>query len=258
MSPKPAETRDPRRRNGTAPVTSAAASAAETVPARIRSKRWIAAVAFAVTLAVVGVAVVMSSERTFDAAGAQATVDRYFAAYNDGDDERVTALLAPDATFDWTYAGTGYDRSAWEIRMAWFLGQGASLVDKDCAVEPAGVDDFTVVCDYGTHFSTTSAIGQAPVPTWTTFRVGPKGIVHFGEETLEPDYLFTNEPFLRWMQTHFPEESEAADFDDFASVEEARRHGDLRARYAARWADAIEAGGCEWRFPGCAPVPLSG
>lgn len=242
--------------NGVGSAPSGRAPAMAEMPQRIGWRGPAIAAAVLVAVLVVGgiLAVLALQDDTFDAAAAQGAVDDYFAAYNAGDHDGVMTLFADDAEYDWTYAGDAYGRAEWEIRTAWFLAQDAALTPAECITTSETEIAHTIECAYGTHFSTTVAVDALPVPTTATFVVTDAGITLFDEETEEPDYDFTNGRFIDWMETNHPDDAAAADFADFASVEEARRHGEIRAQYAAEWGEFLVENDCDWRDAAC-PAP---
>lgn len=166
----------------------------------------------------------------------------YFAAFNDGDANAITALLAGTVEFSDSFTGS-IPRELWEQRLAWNLAQSTKLASPSCYVRPdPDVDGGTeVACESATSNAQIQAVGARPVPTLVRFSVTPYGISAVREEYGRPDFLQATTPFVQWLEEKHPDAVEQVGFDIWESIDDAEEKGSLTRQYARRWAAWLEA-----------------
>ena len=230
----------------------AAGSYVATRPPQTNSRRasLIAAVAFGVTILVVGgVALLNSDDEPFGAESSLAVADDYFAAVNAGDSEAVMALFTPDATFAFRFTGDPAEpilRAEWEETLAWYTAQGTIMTTHECAVTDEAQGAVTISCEHGTHDASAQAVDAVAVPTTTTMKITPDGIGEFDELFGSPDFTYVGNRFNAWMTKNNPADALAAGPFNWSSLEEASEHGRIKAQYADEWAAELQADGCRW------------
>jgi hypothetical protein len=175
----------------------------------------------------------------------------YYAAYQTGDMDSVTALFTSDATFNVEFSGD-LDRTAFELDLAWTLAQAGTLTSPECTVidEVPGTA-VTISCEYGIHDALGVAVGSPRIPTTTIMTITTGGISDFRESYGQPNFTAAGNPFLRWMNANHPEDAAAADWRAGDTIEESVARGELRAEYAKEWALYLEANDCIYNQGSC-------
>lgn len=173
---------------------------------------------------------------------ALAAAKAYFAAFNDGDADAVTALLAGTAEFSDSFSGS-VSRGAWEERMAWNFAQGTTLAPPSCYALPnADLEQGTdIACESATANAQIHAVGARPVPTLVRFSISPYGISEVREEYGRPDFLEAVAPFREWVESKHPDVAEEIGFRRWDSLADAQQNGELTREYSRLWAAWLEA-----------------
>lgn len=215
-----------------------------------------AAIVVVVALAVAGVSslggdddevIPGTSAQTFGEDTARATVDAFFDAYNDGDDLRVLALLAPEPEIvdsivgEWTLAD-------WSQLIAFYAAQGSVYTPAECTLfqeEPGS--SVTLRCSTEVREVTTQAVDAPGVPTELSVTVTPAGISGLNFDYTGIDFNHVEIPFEIWLEQQHPDDLGSTAFGSWSSVEDARQTGIRRAAFAQEWADYLDENGCGYR-----------
>ncbi|MGI9608391.1 MAG: hypothetical protein ACR2P0_19835 [Acidimicrobiales bacterium] len=174
---------------------------------------------------------------------ALAVADAYFAAFAAGDYEALMALFVPDPEFDGQF-GIADDEQVF----AWNAAQGTTLSQGDCTT--LDVDQLVVSCSTLNHDALVQAVDGPPVPIQVFLTISPDGITRESASFGSPDFNSVFTPFQAWMAVNHPQAVDSIGFGNWTSLEEAEENGRLTARYAAEWADYLEANGCAYN-EGC-------
>lgn len=174
--------------------------------------------------------------------------DAYFESYNAGDVEAVLALFEPEATFTDNFGEMSADD--WEQLLVWNAAQGTALSDPTCSAVPDNDGGMIVNCPHMNLDALVQAVSGPAVPIDMTLLITPAGISQWTWYFGNPDFNAVGNPFDRWISENHPEDADAAGFGSWNSIEEAERHGLLRARYAAEWGDWLTENDCDYRL-GC-------
>lgn len=84
----------------------------------------------------------------------------------------------------------------------------------------------------GHHEHVTRAVNAPVVPHTMTMVVTPAGVTRLADFPGSSDFGTVGVPFVRWMEEQHPEDATAVECCGWDSVEQARQHGLLTARYA--------------------------
>jgi basic membrane lipoprotein Med (substrate-binding protein (PBP1-ABC) superfamily)/DNA-binding SARP family transcriptional activator len=168
--------------------------------------------------------------------------DRHFAALGANDVGAAMDTLAPDAGI---HLFGPWSREDYEKLLAWGGVQGTELIDLECTARlPAS--GLLVECTYSVLIATAREAGAPAVDEVTILTVEDGRITDLHRSVLPPDYDTIEVQFVRWMNEHHLGVVDTLWCCDVDSVEEARRAGEERARYAVEWAAYLEDNGCTW------------
>jgi hypothetical protein len=182
-----------------------------------------------------------SDSAAFDSA--LAVKDSFFIAFNSGDAEAVMAVFTPDARLVGNFGVV--DRDAFEELLVWDIAQGTRYTPSNCiASEGPRPGIVTVTCPFKTHDALMLAVGAPPVPFTMRMEIGEEGAVLYTTSFTDPKFTTVSIPFEKWMNKNHPNETAAASFGTWTSIEEAETNGNIRARYATEWASYLEANNC--------------
>jgi hypothetical protein len=179
----------------------------------------------------------------FGAADALSVADAYFAGYDAGDAEAVSALFVAGAEFA-TNLGP-QDRAGWEQVLAWNVAQGTVLEPRDCRVDgnDPGIS-VTLYCPHDNFDALVQAVEAEPVPINLTLVVTPDGIAEWTFLFGDPNFNVVGRPFAVWMASNHPDEAGSVGFGNWASTDEAEQNGVLTAEYAVEWASYLTENDC--------------
>lgn len=173
---------------------------------------------------------------------ALAVSDAYFAAYEAGDVDAMLALFTSD--LDLSMPGGGSSLEEWEKLYTWKLAEGTVLTPSECVttVEDTGI---TVVCEYAHHQYPAILVGAPATAHTLTMTVTPNGSISGLRDSFQQPGFVTDGPFELWVRRNHPVgEGDKVRCCGWASVEDARAAGLIRAQYAEEWAAYLEANGC--------------
>jgi basic membrane lipoprotein Med (substrate-binding protein (PBP1-ABC) superfamily)/DNA-binding SARP family transcriptional activator len=179
-----------------------------------------------------------------DSPAVRAAVDvaqQYFAALQAGDVRAAMELFSPDATIRFFLPWSVDD---FEIGLTMESALGSRFLAVACTAY-APTTGLEVVCTYDVHDGVSQAVGGPVVHETATIAVDDGAITSFERNPGTPDYLLVDDRFAAWMEAHHPDDAEAVEWA-IVSIDDARRRGELRARYAAEWAAYLEAEGCSF------------
>jgi hypothetical protein len=226
-----------------------------------KRKGWVAAIAFAAVVVVVGGAILLNAQTEgLDPAStpmepptndeALGIMASYFDAYDAGDVEAVLALFEPDATL--ASSGDAMTIDDLEQYLTWNLAQATVQTPMECTVqETEDQDTINVTCAF-THLPASAAAVDGPaVPHNVYTVVSSEGIRSFESHFYQPNFRTVDVHFFEWMNETHPEDRFRLDFGIWDSIDEAEQLGLLRAGYVIEWAAYLDANGCEYDDARC-------
>ena len=183
----------------------------------------------------------------FSEADALAVVDEYFAAYDRGDVEAMTAVFAEDVALR---NGAGpIELPDWVRLFKWKVASETMFTDPSCETRPREAPTFTVICDYEQHEHLSRAVGGPAVPHSYTAAVTPEGITVLSDLLGTPNFNVVDIPFETWMSAEHPDEAAIVSCCGWASDDVAEEYGRQRIAFADEWADYLEENDCEYDLP---------
>lgn len=166
---------------------------------------------------------------------------RYFRALADHDVAAAMALLAPDTDL---YLFGPWERETYEKLLAWDAGERVEHREVTCIprLPDAGL---RVECTYEVLIAPARETGGPAVPELATITVEGGVITALHRDVSDPLYFVIDGPFDDWMVEHHPDAAATVRCcGEDGTVDEARRRGEQRARYAQEWAAYLEEKGC--------------
>lgn len=187
-----------------------------------------------------------------------AVVTDYIDAVNRGDVEDAMAQFDRDATI------TGRHRSIrnsegraslrqWASRLAWLVGQEATITDVRCDTSAASGDGSTAACTWRLNDAVSHLVEQPGSVSSISLTVADGEIVSY-DETF--DWSEGQAMFTIWLQLNHPEQAMIDPFDWYfdLSIEPARGFGADYAEFARAWLDVCSEASSPTASEGAAPT----
>jgi hypothetical protein len=169
-----------------------------------------------------------------------------YVAQNAGEPDEVLALFSADTLFSSNFAGSTTKEKE-EMRIAWNAAQGTKLTSEGCTVEQVEpAESLIVACVGVTRDALSQVLGARGVPTRVVMVVTPEHIKSLEYRYGQPDFTVQGTPFETWMDVHNPDDTEAAIFGTWTTVDEAMAFGRIRAQYAGEWKQYLNENGCTY------------
>lgn len=169
-------------------------------------------------------------------------VSAYVEAINRGDVEGAMAVFDPDATI------TGRHRSIrnssgraslrqWASRVAWLVGQEATITEVRCTPSTPTADSTTAECTWLLNDAVSRVVGQPGSAGSIEVTVADGEIVSY-DETF--DWTESQAMFTTWLHLNHPDQTIVVPFDWWfdLSTEPAEGFGADYAGFAQEWLDA--------------------